>query len=1190
MNKSPDFERTIIRGYNYSNAKRIREPFTTKLFRSSVLMQRRSMKLSFQCCYTSIRFISLLVALLTIIGVNSVVAKDVDFNTQIRPLISNNCLTCHGPDEDERAAGLRLDTEDGSRLDLGGYAAIAPGNPDASELLHRLTTDDEELKMPPEGKGRRLEPQEVELVRRWIAEGGSYDTHWAYTKPDRSPMPAVQLKQWPRNSVDYFVLAELESRGLRPSPEADRWTLARRASLDLIGLPPTWEEAKAFVQDGSDNAYEQYVHRLLQKPAFGERWARVWLDLARYADSAGYADDPPRTIWAFRDYVIKSLNDNKPFDQFTIEQVAGDLLQNPTQEQLIATAFHRNTLTNNEGGTNDEEFRNVAVIDRVNTTMAVWMGTTIACAQCHTHKYDPITQEEYFKLFSFFNSTQDADRRNESPIISVWTDEQNVEKQSLSEKIASLQRTIDTDTPELQEAERKWLSGLKTDATWTTLQPSAMSANGRKLAVKDGWIVVDGEKPDTDQYELTFPVENVDLVGLRLELPAAQTDNFVVSNVKATLQKKSKVAIDAQYIRVDLPGSGKMIHLAEIQAFVEGTNVALSGTVTASSEDFGGKNEFVNDGKTDGVFNNRSVSHTKIEQNPWIELDLGEVKPIERVAIWNRTDGTPAIQQRLKGYRVSLLNGNRDVVWEEVPMDVPSPSAEFNTGGPSAIPLAVAFADHEQNGFPAAAALQDNKNGWAISPQQGRPHTLTILPSRAVSLEDVDLIVTIEQASVHPKHLLDQFRISMTSDKGLSEIAAVPLEILNLVRRWQEKQKLSDDELKSLSRYHRGIAPLLKTQREALSKAKASLEAIKPATTVPVMGQLADSARRETRVQIRGNYQNTGAVVEEGTPEVFHGLPEGTKPDRLALAKWLVDDENPLTARVIANRHWEEIFGVGIVQTSEEFGSQGDLPSHPKLLDWLAVELQEGGWDLKHLLTVLVTSATYRQSSFSSEELRLADPANRFYARGPRFRVSAEMVRDQALFVSGLLSDRMYGPPVKPPQPSLGLKAAFGSATDWKASSGENRYRRGIYTSWRRSSPYPSMAQFDAPNREVCTVRRIRTNTPLQALVTLNDPVYVEAAQSLARSMIAQGADPAGRIQYAFRHCLLREPSEAEVKRITELSRVVAKEFEGQPEQAVQMATVPLGPLPEGGKAIEFATWTVVGNVILNLDEMFMKR
>ena len=1148
------------------------------------------MKLFFQCGYTSTRLVPCLIILLTVMGIQNAVAKEVDFNTQIRPLISNNCLTCHGPDEDERAAGLRLDTEAGSRLDLGGYAAINPGNPDASELLNRLTTDDEELKMPPEGKGRRLEPQEVEVIRQWISEGGSYDRHWAYAKPVRPSIPSVKLKHWPRNAVDYFVLAELESRGLAPSPEADRWTLARRVSLDLIGLPPTWEEAKAFVQDASDNSYEQYVRSLLQKPAFGERWARVWLDLARYADSAGYADDPPRTIWAFRDYVIKSLNDNKPFDQFTIEQIAGDLLENPTQEQLIATAFHRNTLTNNEGGTNDEEFRNVAVVDRVNTTMAVWMGTTIACAQCHTHKYDPITQEEYFKLFAFFNNTQDADRRNESPVISVWTEEQNAEKQSLAEEIVSLQRSIDIDTPDLQEAQNGWLTGLKTDATWTILQPSALSANGRNLAVKDGWIVAAGEKSDTDQYRLTFPVDNVDLAGLRLELPAAQTDNFVISRVKALLQKKSKAAIDAQYIRVDLPGSGKMIHLAELQVFVEGENVALSGVVTASSEDFGGKNEFVNDGKTDGNFNNRSVSHTKIEQDPWIELDLGEVKSIDRVAIWNRTDGTPAIQERLKGYRISLLNGNREVVWEEVPMDVPSPSSEFSTGGPSTIPLAVAFADHEQDGFPAAAALQDNQNGWAIAPQQGRPHTLTVLPSQSIPLKDVDLIVTIDQASAHPKHLLDQFRVAMTSDEGFSDIAAIPSEILNLVRRWQEKQKLSGDELEILSAYHRTTTPLLKTQRDALIKAKARLEAIKPATTVPVMGQLADSAKRETRVQIRGNYQNTGDLVEAGTPAVFHKLPESVGPDRLALAKWLVDQENPLTARVIANRHWEEIFGVGIVQTSEEFGSQGDLPSHPKLLDWLALELQQGGWDLKHLLTVLVTSATYRQSSISSEELRLADPANRFYARGPRFRVSAEMVRDQALFVSGLLSDRMYGPPVKPPQPSLGLKAAFGSATDWKASSGENRYRRGIYTSWRRSSPYPSMAQFDAPNREVCTVRRIRTNTPLQALVTLNDPVYVEAAQALARLMIAQSKDPAERIQYAFRHCLLREPAQAEITRIMELLRVVAQKFEVQPKQAEQMATMPLGPLPEGGNVIEFATWTVVGNVILNLDEMFMKR
>ncbi len=507
------------------------------------------MKLFFRRCQTSMWLILFLLTLQLVTGVISAEAGDVDFNTQIRPLLSNNCLTCHGPDEDERAAGLRLDTEAGSRVDLGGYVAIAPGKPDSSEILQRLTTDDEELKMPPDGKGRRLNPEEVDLIRRWISEGGSYDKHWSYTKPSRHALPDVKLKDWPRNPVDHFILAELESRGLEPSPEADRWTLARRVSLDLIGLPPSWEEAQRFVDDEQPDAYEKYVGRLLQKPAFGERWARVWLDLARYADSAGYADDPPRTIWAFRDYVIQSLNENKPFDQFTIEQIAGDLLENPTQDQLAATAFHRNTLTNNEGGTNDEEFRNVAIVDRVNTTMAVWMGTTIACAQCHTHKYDPITQEEYFKFFSFFNNTQDADRRNESPIINVWTSEQNAQKELLEKKVKSLQQAMETGTPELQKAEREWLEGLETDAIWTKLEPSDLSSNGRELTERDGWIVGEAEKPDTAQYRLTFPLKNVDLVGLRLEVPAEQTDNFVISNFKAMLQKKGKAAIDAQYIR-----------------------------------------------------------------------------------------------------------------------------------------------------------------------------------------------------------------------------------------------------------------------------------------------------------------------------------------------------------------------------------------------------------------------------------------------------------------------------------------------------------------------------------------------------------------------------------------------------------------------------------------------------------------
>ena len=409
------------------------------------------------------RFVRPLIVLLLLAKPELLLADDtVDFNRDIRRLISSNCLACHGPDEAERAADLRLDTEEGSRVDLGGYAAIVPGDPDSSEIIERMTTDDEDLRMPPEGKGRRLTAEEVELVRRWIKQGADYAKHWSYEKPTRPRLPKVKDPQWARNPIDHFVLARVEAAGMKPSPEADRLTLARRVALDLTGLPPTWDEAFAFANDQRPDAYEHYVDQQLGKLAFGERWARVWLDLARYADSAGYADDPPRTIWAFRDYVIRSLNENKPFDQFTIEQIAGDLLEKPTDDQLIATAFHRNTLTNNEGGTNDEEFRNVAIVDRVNTTMAVWMGTTMACAQCHTHKYDPITQEEYFRFFAFFNSTEDADKRNEAPLLEVWSPEQESQKATWQSRVNELQKLLDTPTGALAEAQKAWLAGRTT--------------------------------------------------------------------------------------------------------------------------------------------------------------------------------------------------------------------------------------------------------------------------------------------------------------------------------------------------------------------------------------------------------------------------------------------------------------------------------------------------------------------------------------------------------------------------------------------------------------------------------------------------------------------------------------------------------------------------------------------------------
>jgi hypothetical protein len=716
-------------------------------------------------------------------------ARAIDFNREIRPILSDRCFACHGPDAGKRKGvtrPLRLDTEEGMFADLGGYAAVVRGDPEESELVVRITSADALDVMPPSSSGKTLAPREVELLTEWVRQGAPYARHWSYVKPSRPPLPPVRQTSWPKNAVDRFILARIEQDGVKPAHEADRWTLIRRVSLDLTGLPPTPEEVDRFVADKSPAAYEALVARLLARPSYGEHWARPWLDLARYADSAGYADDPPRTIWAYRDYVIRALNANTPFDQFTLEQIAGDLLPHPTDEQLVATAFHRNTLTNNEGGTDDEEFRNVAVVDRVNTTMAVWMGTTMACAQCHDHKYDPLSQKEYFQLFAFFNNTEDADRRDESPL-----------------------------------------------------------------------------------------------------LPLADP---------------------------------------------------------------------------------------------------------------------------------------------------------------------------------------------------------------------------------------------------------------------------------------------------------------KPGTTVPILRDLPKDKRRTTRLQHRGNFLDLGDEVTAGTPAVFPPLLEGTPRDRLALARWLVDEDNPLTARVLANRLWEGLFGAGLVPTSEDFGAQGDPPTHPELLDWLATELVRTRWDLKRFLALLVTSATYRQDARIAPESLQRDPDNHLLARGPRFRLSAETVRDQALFVAGLLRPTLYGPPVRPPQPPVGLSAAFGGGIDWTTSEGDDRYRRGLYTSWRRSNPYPSLATFDAPNREVCTLRRSRTNTPLQALVTLNDPVFVEAAQALARRIAAGGPTIEDRVRFGVRLCLARHPSDEELNRLVHLYEAARDSLAKDAGKARRLATEPLGPAPAGSDVVELAAWTVVGNVLLNLDEMLMKR
>ena len=1137
----------------------------------------------------------------------------VDFNREIKPILSNACYRCHGPDAAERKGGtdgVRFDTAEGLFADVGGHSAVVPGKPEASEILKRVTSTDPDTVMPPKGHGKPLTPREIELLTVWIKQGAKVSRHWSYIVPVRPELPVVKQTGWPRNPIDRFILARLEQEGLKPSEEADRYALVRRVSLDLTGLPPTVEEVDAFVRDTDANAYEKLVDRILAKQAYGEHWGLLWLDLARYADSAGYADDPARRIWLFRDYVVKSFNANKPFDQFTVEQIAGDLLPNPTDDQLVATAFHRNTMTNNEGGTNDEEFRNVAVVDRVTTTMAVWMGTTMTCAQCHNHKYDPITQEEFYRLFAFFNNTEDADRGDESPLHSIYTEEQQRRKTQWQAEIAGLEQTLKTATPELKAAQAKWDAGFPRLLNWLPLKPNRATSQSEAAMTlsEDGSVAVaPGAKNDT--YTVHLSGAEGPMRALRLEAlpdeklpskgPGHAGGNFVVTKVSAIVVPPDGSSATGRFVRVELPGD-QFLSLAEVQVFSGADNVALKGEARQVSTDFGGDAKLAIDGNTNGHFYDaRSTTHTAAGKDPWWEVDLKSDQKIDRIAVWNRTDGAG---ERLANFRILVLNEKRELIWQSDIAASPSPNSEFAVNGQRTIEFETALADYSQAGFDSSNVL-NNKDpktkGWAIGGAIGQPHSLTLIARKPADIPAGSTItVTIEQASNHVMHTLGRFRFSVTNEPRAEEWARTPANVMDGLKIAVSERTPAQQDL--ISQHYLSIAPELAATRQQLAVVQKSLNDLKP-ETVPVMKELTAN-RRISKIQNRGNFQDLGQEVTEGIPSAFSPLPADAPRNRLSLAKWLVDTNNPLTARVIANRYWEQLFGIGIVSTSEEFGSQGDQPTHPELLDWLACELEgrpgsmpaeksQSPWDMKAFLKTLVMSAAYRQSSKVSQELQQHDPDNRLVARGPRFRLSAEALRDQALFVSGLLSPKMYGPPVKPPQPNLGLSAAFGSSTDWQTSAGEDKYRRGLYTTWRRSNPYPSMATFDAPNREVCTVRRVRTNTPLQALVTLNDPVYIEAAQALARRIVNEGGSSTeDRVRYGFRLVLSRPPHDNELARLLNLFERSLTRFSGSAEDATRMATDPLGPADKEANVAELAAWTVVGNVLFNLDETVMKR
>ncbi len=1122
----------------------------------------------------------------------------VDFNRDIRPILNENCFKCHGPDDGVRKAKLRFDVRaEALKPAKSGKVAIVPNAPDKSEMIARVTAVDEDDRMPPLKTGKKLSPAQIELLRRWIAQGAPYAIHWAYVKPLRPSLPEVKNSRWLRNPIDRFILARLEREGLKPSPEANRYTLIRRASLDLTGLPPTIEEIDRFVRDRNPLAYEALVDRLLQSEEFGEHWARMWLDLARYADSAGYADDPGRVIWAYRDWVIRAFNANKPFDRFTLEQIAGDLLDDPDEDERIATAFHRNTMTNNEGGTTDEEFRNAAVVDRVNTTMEVWMATSMGCAQCHNHKYDPITQQDYFRMFAILNNTEDADLRDESPVLKLYTAQQKAKRIKIQTETAQIEDQFKTIPPDSLGHQAQWDAGYPRELRWQSLKPAALKAKagGSILAVQDNAVQITPLQKD-ETYSLEVPLAGEQIAGLRLEALAALPNRepaqainagFAITRVTATLVPAVTNPLPARFVRVELSGKEKILSLAEVQVFHGDQNVATNGQASQSSTAFEGAAQRAIDGNTDGDYENaKSTTHTEASENPWWEVDLKQTQPIDRVVLWNRTDND--LGSRLSDFHLLLLDDKRNLVWDRTVKEPPNPSISFAIDGSREVQLVAAFGDTNPPGSDVKSVLEGKKPGWALDPDDPKWRHLTLLPAKPIRTSpDSKLLITLKQEALHDHCPPALVRINASEDERISEYASVPgdvMEILALPRSERDEQQRS-----ALAHFYRAnVDPDLKPERERLAQLKKDLAEIQP-NTVPVMQELTGSKRRKTHIQLRGNYLALADEVTEALPAAFHPPPKNSKLDRLGLARWLVAEDNPLTARVTVNRFWEQIFGTGIVKTCEDFGTQGDRPTHPELLDWLATEFVARKWDMKALLKLLVTSATYRQSSRVTPELRERDPDNLLLARGPRLRAAAEIVRDQALAVSGLLSRKMYGAPVRPPQPSLGLNAAFGSSFDWKTSTGENRYRRAIYIEWRRTGPYPSMTTFDAPNREVCSLRRPRSNTPLQALVTLNDPVYVEAAQALAQRMADAGGTPRKKARFGFRLCLARPPHAAELRRLVSLFSAARADYLSKPEEAKKLAVSPLKPEPPAGEVPDLAAWTVVANVLLNLDETLMK-
>ena len=986
---------------------------------------------------------------------------EVHFSRDIRPILNQNCMACHGGVRQKNGVSF-LFREEALGTGKSGKRTIVPGKPDQSELIARVSASDPETRMPYHSSP--LSPHQIDLLRRWIKQGAKWEDHWAFEAPKPQALPAVRHQDWPHQPLDRFILARLEKEGLSPSPEADKSALLRRVSLDLIGVPPTPEEQAAFLADSSPNAFEKQVDRLLASPRYGERWASMWLDLARYADTKGYEKDEERPgVWPYRDWVIDAFNRNVPYDRFVITQLAGDLLPNATFEDRIATSFHRQTPVNDEGGTDDEEFRMIAVMDRSATTWSVLNGLTMNCVQCHSHPYDPIRHAEYYKSLAFFNTSEDADLPEDTPVLRVPKDKaQYPEAAHLQQELANVEAEVVSEGRQA-EAQSHWSHAPISSATasaalalqWESseLQRQLARLNDEKLPPK--------ARKDREK-------------GLQNEIADTRKRAQVLAGKVTTLN------IRDGDLQTGFEISGKQTYelIAKMDVPV----------VTALRLEIDPANADV-------------ARHTP---------ELGFI--VDRIDAWLVGDGG---EQKKIVFRYFI------------------PDSEAN------LERAVASASKSRRELSDDAGA----NGFEAVPNLFHTRWLVGIPAQPLKLSGssrIKLRLTQTQEIDDKPALVRRARLSVSGDATWKTLANDP----NCNEKFQKLTELT----RRLAKIH--TVPL------------------------PVMTEEPAYDERSTLEFDRGNFlTKIGQPLSPDVPGIFPKLPDREPRNRLTLAKWFFSPGQPLTARVAVNRYWEQLFGTGIVETLENFGSVGEEPSHPELLDWLALHFQNDlHWDMKALLRELVTSSTYRQSAKSTPVLTERDPHNRLLARGPQQRLTAEMVRDQALMASGLLSDKMGGPPVMPPQPA-GVWNSVYNDTKWTDATGPDRYRRAIYTYIKRTSGYPSFLTFDASDHDTSLARRIPTNTPLQALVTLNDPVYYEASEALARRMMAEGQNLNARMAYGARLVLSREPTDRELAAMRTLF-----------EQAISMPTLQRASSNPHSNARELRAMTAVASVLINLD------